>query len=464
MIDKSPLTQMWSLRMRMPRTPKPYYSIFPPAKRLREILRSDIGSLPLGRYPHWDNLRFRQRPHGFSHEEWWFAIKTRRMGSRHELPFRDKLGNPFWFADSGYLYRQLHQVDRDASGRIEVDQTPDGVSHNSRERYLINSLIEEAITSSQLEGATTTRRVAKELLRSGRPPRDLSERMIVNNYFAMEFLRENTHDDLTLEMLCEVQRLLTQGTLDDSSAVGRLRKPSESVHIVDLRDGTILHTPPDANKLKSRLDQLFTFANTQDDDQFVHPVIRAILLHFMIGYDHPFVDGNGRTARALFYWSLARSGYWLTEFLSISTIIRKAPAQYGRAYLYCETDESDVTYFIDYNLRVILRSIKSLHLYLKRKTREARDMATVLRDEDLAEILNHRQIALLAHMLKHGDFAYSIQGHRRSHNVSYQTARTDLLRLADLNLVSKRKLRRQLIFRPDPGLKDRLHEIASSLK
>ena len=449
--------------MRMPKTPKPFYKLLPPGNRFLEILNSDIGGLPRDRYPHWDNLRFRPQPDGFSHEEWWFAIKNQRMGSRHELPFKDKLGSPFWFADSGYLYRRLHQVDRDASGRIEVDQTPDGVSYNSRERYLISSLIEEAITSSQLEGATTNRRVAKELLRSGRSPRDLSERMIVNNYFAMDFLRDNTHQELTLDMLFEVQRLLTRGTLDDS-AVGRLRRPSDDVHIVDPRDGAILHTPPDADGLSPRLEQLLTFANTQDDDEFVHPVIRAILLHFMIGYDHPFVDGNGRTARALFYWSMARSGFWLTEFLSISTIIRKAPAQYGRAYLYCETDDSDVTYFIDYNLRVILRAMESLHLYLKRKTREARAMEAVLRSEDLAEILNHRQIAVLAHMLKHGDLAHDIQGHRRSHNVSYQTARTDLLQLADLNLASKRKLRRQLVFRPNAGLENRLRALASSVK
>ena len=46
------------------------------------------------------------------------------------------------------------------------------------QRYLVNSLMEEAIRSSQLEGATTTRRVAKELLRSGREPKDRGERMI----------------------------------------------------------------------------------------------------------------------------------------------------------------------------------------------------------------------------------------------------------------------------------------------
>ena len=117
---------------------------------------------------------------------------------------------------------RLHQVDRDASGRIEVPHG-DVVNSGSRERYLMNSLIEEAITSSQLEGAVTTRRVAKELLRSGRPPRDNSERMIVNNYSGMEFLRENIDEDLTVSMFMYLQRTLTEGTLDPD-AVGRLRR------------------------------------------------------------------------------------------------------------------------------------------------------------------------------------------------------------------------------------------------
>ena len=451
--------------MRMPIAPKTFQQLLPDmVARLDEILNSGIGRLPQGRYPHWDKLRFLPPPDGFSHAEWWFAVKSRRTVSRRDLPFVDKLGSPFWFTDSGYLYQRLHQVDREASGRLETSEAPHDVNSNSRERYLISSIIEEAITSSQLEGATTTRSVAKELLRSGRSPRDVSERMIVNNYHAMEFLRQHTSGELTEDMLLEVQRLLTQGTLDDPSAAGRLRRPSEDIHVVDERDGTVVHEPPDAESLPAKLHELLAFANGGRDAEFLHPVVRAILLHFMIGYDHPFVDGNGRTARALFYWSMLRSGYSLTDFLSISTIIRKAPAQYARAYLYSETDENDVTYFIDYNLRVILRAIQSLRRYLERKMRDARALEALLHGADLAEVLNHRQVALLAHMLKYADVAYTIESHRRSHNVSYQTARTDLMHLGELDLLRQRKLGRRLVFRPKVGLEDRLRVLASSLE
>ena len=354
----------------------------------------------------------------------------------------------------------LHEVDRNTSGRIELPA--EVVSIDSRNRYLVNSLIEEAITSSQLEGAATTRRVAKEMLRSGRQPRDRSERMIANNYRGMELLRDLVHEDLSVSILLELQRILTDGTHDDPGVAGRFRLPTDRVLVIDQRDGTVLHEPPDANEIDERLERLLAFANATDDAVFVHPVVRAILLHFMIGYEHPFVDGNGRTARALFYWAMARFGYWMTEFLSISTIIRKAPAQYARAYVFSETDDNDVTYFLDYNLRVILQSIRQLHAYLARKSREMHHVQRLLERSIPVSILNYRQVALLVSMRKHPEMVHTIESHRRSHNVTYQTARTDLLKLAGVGLVAMSKPGRAFVFAPAHDFDERLGRLANS--
>jgi len=95
-------------------------------------------------------------------------------------------------------------------------------------------------------------------------------------------------------------------------------------------------------------------------------------------YDHPFEDGNGRTARALFYWSMLRHGYRLTEFLSISSLLNRAPGRYGRAFLYTETDGLDAAYFVLNQLRIILRAIDELHAYLARKVREVRETERLL--------------------------------------------------------------------------------------
>ena len=426
---------------------------------ISRLISSDAGQLPKDKYLHWSKLRYRKPPEGLSSEDWWLAIKLARLSARHVLPLEDKNGQSFGFTDSAYLNRMLHQVDRDAGGRIELPD--DLVNVGSRDRYLVNSLIEEAITSSQLEGAVTTRRVAKEMLRSRRRPRDKSEQMIVNNYRGMELLRDHTDEDLSLPLLLELHRILTEDTLAPDD-VGRIRHPSENVTVVDQRDGTIVHEPPSAGALDGRLERLFKFANGRDEGPFIHPVLRAVLLHFMIGYEHPFVDGNGRAARALFYWAMARSGYWMTEFLSISTIVRKAPTRYVGTYVFSEIDDNDVTYFLDYNLRVILRSISELHDYLARKAREMRDIQQLLGGSRLASMLNYRQRALLAHMSRHPDASYTIESHRRSHNVTYQTARTDLMKLAELDLVEGAKRGRTFVFTGSGDFEERLRQFVSS--
>lgn len=289
----------------------------------------------------------------------------------HPLPFNDNSGKPFVYSMPDAAQESVHKIDQLASGRIAMSEVVTNPA--TRDRYLVSSLIEEAITSSQLEGASTSRRVAKEMIKSGRPPRNKSERMILNNYNAMNYVREFREEKLTPELIYELHALVTDGTLDDPTAAGRLQQPHEErVAVVWTRDSRdkVLHTPPPADELPKRMELLCRFANGEEPQWFLHPVVRATIIHFWLGYDHPFFDGNGRTARALFYWSMLSQGYWLTEYLTISNILTKAPAKYARSFLYTETDGGDVTYFILYNLKVITRAIDELNRYLRRKMAE----------------------------------------------------------------------------------------------
>ncbi len=409
-----------------------------------------------GRYLHWDELRHRQPPEGLDHESWWAGIRMARQAMMRPLPLIDKQGRSIQFAAPDPVLLALHEIDRHAAGEIVMDNPV--VSGEDRNRYLVSSLIEEAITSSQLEGASTTREAAKDMLRSGRKPRDRSERMILNNYQVMELVRRLKDEPFSPERILEMHRIVTDGTLDQSDAAGRFRRNDERISVMDATHTVVLHTPPDAASLPERLERLCAFANqSHRDEPFVHPVIRAILVHFMLGYDHPFVDGNGRTARALFYWSVARSGYWLMEYLSISRLLMTAPAQYGRAYLHTETDDNDATYFIIYHLEIIQKAIEALHDYLKRKMREQRRAESLLRQAPgLADQLNHRQVAVLSHALRHPGHGYSVKSHKHSHRITTQTARTDLLKLAELDLVDQRKRGRAFIFHAHPDLAERI--------
>jgi Fic family protein len=408
-------------------------------------------------YPHWDKLRYRDPPAGLTHRDWWLLLKwTRRQGLR-ELPLADSEGLPFVYGMPDVVQRAIHQVDQRCSGRIAMPEvvTSDG---QARHHYLVNSLMEEAIRSSQLEGATTSRPVAKNLLRSGREPNDRSERMILNNYRALQFMR-GVGDELTTETIFELHRLVTDGTLDDPSAAGRLQRPDEQrVAVFDQSMERVLHRPPPAEQLPERLQALCDFANADGDSgPFIHPVVRAILIHFWLAYDHPFMDGNGRTARALFSWYMRTRGYWLVEYLSVSRILADAPGQYGRAFLHTETDERDTTYFIRYQLDVIERAIAELHEYLDRKGAEIRQVERLAKAS--AERFNHRQMALLSHAVRNPEHEYTFTSHSTSHTVTHETARNDIVPLVELGLLERRRSGRQYRFSPHPELSQRLGEL-----
>jgi len=290
--------------------------------------------------------------------------------------------------------------------------------------------------------------VAKEMLRTGRKPQDRGEQMIANNYAAMRKIGTLKNQPLTPEIICDLHRVLTTNAMDDPGAVGRFRLPNEHIAVEDAY-GEVLHMPPPATVLEQRIAALCDFANGRTPDFFLHPVIRAITLHFWLAYDHPFVDGNGRCARALFYWAMLRNGYWLAEFLSVSQRIRQAPAKYGRAFLYTETDDNDLTYFILYHLDLIRRAIDDLREHLARKVAELRHAEHLLRN---ADGVNHRQLALLNHALRHPEAAYTIIAHQTSHGIVYETARQDLFGLEKLGLLQSKKRGKAYYFHPVPDL------------
>lgn len=426
-----------------------------PGKDWEKINRVPRTELTARNYPHWEELRHRLPPAGYTLEEWWLGVKLSRLPLLKPIPLNDKRGQPFRFCIPDIALEALHEIDMGAGSAIGV---PEPITNaQTRERYLVRSLMEEAITSSQLEGAATTREVAKEMIRSGRVPRNTGEQMILNNYETMRRITTLKDEALSPEVVFEIHRLVTEKTLEDPSAAGRFREAKEKLVVGD-DYGEVFHEPPPAGELGERLEAMCDFANGKTPDFFIHPAARAIILHFWLAYDHPFVDGNGRTARALFYWAMLRRGYWLFEFISISAILRKAPAQYGRSFLYTETDDNDLTYFIVAQTRVIRKAIAELHAYIERKTNEIRELESHTRA--LAQF-NHRQVLLIQHALKHPAQLYTFTGHQKSHEIVYQTARNDLLGLAKRGVLEMKKRGRQMIFAVPADLAARLRKMGT---
>ena len=447
--------------MRLPKTPpdwKPLFAklikeqpdlLIKPSVELQETMREADD-----RYWNWESTFYRASQANVSAERLWALIKWSRQNNCVSLPVLDNQGKPFTYKQTDEITHILHKIDQHLGGTIGSTATLISKIEDQL-RYLITSLREEAISSSLIEGAVTTRVKAKEMLRSGREPQNHAERMILNNYRTISDLNKQKAQELTPQLIRKVQNQITYLTLKDPNAGGRYRLKSERIALIDDESGETVHTPPHADTLPDRMEQLCRFANhpsqVHSSQRFIHPAIRAIVLHFWLAYDHPFVDGNGRTARAIFYWSMLRSGYWLAEFMSISTIILNQPKKYYRAFINTEMDDNDLTYFIHYHLAVIDRSIDELGKYIQQKQTEQKNLLDIHVHQ-----FNPRQRDILVRSLKDPTSMFTYASHANSHGVTLVTARADLLDLKDQGLLNLNRKGRQFEFTPTPDIHNKL--------
>lgn len=377
-----------------------------------------------GRYLHWSEVSYRTADES-ELSALWNAMKFTRGLSAQKL---DLCGRTYSFCMIPMFTELLHYIDRDAAGRIETRFS----GERAAKRYLVSSLMEEAIASSQIEGAATTRKVAKKMLTSNRRPVTKDELMILNNYTAMEGVKRHSKEDLTPELILEMHRTIVSGTLREGAEwEGRFRESDDIVVGDPLDEDKVYHRPPEHDMVPELIDQLCRFAN-DNAQPYIHPVIKAIILHYMIGYIHPFVDGNGRLARSLFYWYCIKNDYWLFEYTSISSVIKKSQSKYSYAYQFTESDGNDLTYFIKFNLECIRRSVDELTDYMDRKAEEQRSALGLIEQDERLSLF---EATLLKDMVRDAD-VFSIYEVRNRYDVSYETARKYINHLTNLGYLT----------------------------
>jgi Fic family protein len=381
------------------------------------------------KYLYWDKVKYQETPTNIRKEDLWAAVKLSRSIHARRIGFGKY---SFTYNTTDNIQKNLHEFDLNIGGQSGSKGI---IPEEDKKRYLISSVMEEAIASSQIEGAVTTRKKAKEMLRKNTKPRTKSEQMIVNNYITIRRITEIQNEDLTVQKLLEIHKLITSQTLDNEIDEGQFRESNE-INVVDVTDGEIVHIPPDYKEINGLIEEFCRFFNDKNDKRFIHPIIKGCVIHFLIGFIHPFVDGNGRTARALFYWYLLSKGYWLTEYLSISRLIIKSKVQYALAYLYCEKDSLDLTYFINYQLKTMSLAYDSLREYIQRKINEKKRLTEFQRIDGI----NERQAYVIKWLYEEADLIFSIKEIETRFSVSNQTARTDLLKLAEFGFLDEIKI------------------------
>ena len=396
-------------------------------------------SLANEKYLHWNDLTKNSRFKKTDLERLWAVVKMSRKLSERRVRLSRK--HIIKYVQTPYIEKRLHNLDL-RLGRVGYLDFPVPLNELG-DKYHISALIEEAISSSQLEGAATTRIVAKEMILQQKKPRNKSERMILNNYLTIKkIVSELKEKELSLDLIKKIHKMMVRGTLKNSSKEGEFRK-SNDIHVVDTGVQEIQHTPPDYRTVEALLKSLCEFINNETQEVYWHPLVKASILHYAIGYIHPFVDGNGRTARALFYWYLIKNEYPLIEYLAISRLMKASPAQYARAYLYSESDDNDATYFVVFNLKVLDKALKKFEDYLKLQQKKRAELKRLIK----LHSLNMRQADLLVHLrTKSPGKIITLSWFKEKYGVSYQTARNDLFRLAKKGLLSAEKAQNKWLF------------------
>ncbi|MDR1592310.1 MAG: Fic family protein [Prevotellaceae bacterium] len=334
----------------------------------------------------------------------------------------------FSFTMTDEMFELLHYFDMNIGGSLTGEHL---IPSENKNAYLVSSIMEEAIASSQMEGAATTRKVAKDMLRKSEKPQNKGQQMILNNYLTINRIKEIANTDFSIQQLLEIHRSMTENTLDNEADAGKIRE-HDNILVMDGITGDIAHTPPHYEELEKLLADLEFFFN-KNGKAFIHPIIKGIIVHFMLAYFHPFVDGNGRTARSLFYWYMLKNGYWLVEYMSISRIIYKTKKMYEKSFLYTEYDDNDLTYFVLYNLRTMKKAFAELKLYLKRKTEENSSILLLANIKNI----NPRQAQIIKIVQEKPNSCFLVKEIENRFSVGNQTARTDLYGLVELGYLSE---------------------------
>ena len=376
-------------------------------------------------FEYWDTIKYKRCPEGCTPQQLWTYVKAARVKSM--MSVWGKYGITLTLTNQ--MQRMCHEIDMNWGGSWGTDSI---IGDENKEQYLVGSLMEEAIYSSQMEGAATTRKVAKEMLRKKMTPKDKSQQMIANNYQTIQFIVSHKDALLTPELLLQIHQLMTEHTMQDPQEAGCFRSNNDVVVENGITHETV-HTPPTFEEIPNFVEDLCRFFNEQDAPQFIHPIIRGIIIHFMVAYVHPFADGNGRTARALFYWYMLKQGYWLTEYLSISRVIAKSKKSYEKAFLYTEADGMEMGYFVAYNMRVLQQSFKQLQDYIKRKQEEKRAANSFLRIGNI----NTRQAQIIKMFADDSNLVVTIADLQAKFLVSPTTAKADVVGLMNMGLLSE---------------------------
>ncbi|MGL6025160.1 MAG: Fic family protein [Cetobacterium sp.] len=278
-------------------------------------------------------------------EKVWNDVVNFRKKNGYTTSFESQEGTIFFYYIRKIIKENIHKLE--SSSKINL------TDRKLAKKVYSESLIDEAMSSSAIEGAFSTRRRTKDLVEGCCIPETKDEKMILNNYNALKFINENNDVLITDELVIELHNIIIFGTLDECDITERYR--DDLVVLKDANNKEVYEAPK-CELVEELMSQLIDYIN---EDTKENVFIKASIIQFMFLYIHPFFDGNGRTGRALSYMYLIKKGYGFFKFFSISYVVNEYKSKYYKSILKCEDEYSDLSYFIDFNIDMMSKAVST---------------------------------------------------------------------------------------------------------
>lgn len=302
------------------------------------------------------------------------------------------------------------------------------------------ALVLEAHHTTHIEGTQLTLEQSEQLLRGQTPsntdPDDVRELVNYRDAFNLVANYLDNEAPVTEALLREIHKRLVRGVRGDSAAPGEYRKIQN--YVVNSKTGETVYMPPPAYEIQPMMQELVNYINNTID---LHPVFLSGVAQFQLVHIHPFLDGNGRSARLLSTLCLYRKSYDFKRLFTISEYYDRNRSHYYKAIQSVRENDMDMTLWLEYFTHALAEQLQEV---------KVRGQA-VIRTDILTKKhkLSERQAKAIQHILQQGELTIK-EFIQLWPNVPRRTLQRDLKILTDKSLIRAEGATNQLIYKLAP--------------
>jgi len=318
----------------------------------------------------------------------------------------------------------LARIER-ARGFLDAAKlSEDWVSKTQKRALVLEAHHTTHIEGTQLTLGQSERILAGQKVRGARPE-DAQE--LLNYTKAFELVADylEAGDPITEALIREIHQRLVQGVRGNRASPGEYRRIQN--YIVNSRTGEKIYTPPAPLEVPQMMTELVTWLRRETP---INPVLMAGIAHFRLVHIHPFVDGNGRTARLLSTLCLYNTGYDFKRLFTISEYYDRDRPAYYQALQSVREHAMDMTGWLEYFTEGLAAQMREVHVTAEHAIRQDRVLATARKKG-----LKKRPLALLAFLLNAGKA--TVADCERELKVNRRTLQRDLKLLVENGLASE---------------------------